>query len=59
MSSKIGSDEEIHKEKHADDMNNEAAKLQVKHTKVQHHNPQVEELAEETEESEGYFLRRG
>jgi hypothetical protein len=34
-------------------MNKEAAKLYAKHTKVQHHNIQVEEFAEDTEALEG------
>jgi hypothetical protein len=47
MGSRIGFEEETHKEKHADAINNEGAKLHAKHTKVQHHNPQVEELVED------------
>jgi hypothetical protein len=53
MGYKIGLEEETHNEEHTDSINKEAAKLHAKHTKVQHHNSQVEELVEETEESKG------
>jgi hypothetical protein len=53
MGSRIGSEEETHKEKHADVINKEAGILHAKLTKVQHHNPQDEEFIEEAEALEG------
>jgi hypothetical protein len=40
----VGFEEETHYEKHTHAMNNEAPKLQVTHTIVQHHNTQFKEL---------------